>query len=110
MHVVKCTHDGCKETKTETIPATGHDYETKTVVVKEAYDEQVPYDVWVCNGCGEEFESADALKEHIYGVMDGTIPDHPTNDSVITKYKTVHHDAETREEHVCKVCGHVKED
>ena len=43
----------------------------------------------------KEFESADALKEHIYGVMDGTIPDHPTNDSVITKYKTVHHDAET---------------
>ena len=53
VKTAKCTHDGCTETKTESIPATGHDYETKTVVVKEAYDEQVPYDVWVCNGCGE---------------------------------------------------------
>ena len=83
---------------------------------KEAYDEQVPYTVWICNGCGEEFDSSDALDEHIWAAIDGKIPGHPEqyNDSNDTRYKTVHHDEEfhyeTITKHVCKVCGHVKED
>ena len=110
VKTAKCTHDGCKETKTETISATGHDYETKTVVVKEAYDEQVPYTVWICSGCGEEFDDVNDLDAHRKAVMAGDIPMHAVNSRTDTRYNTVHHDAETREEHVCKVCGHVKED
>ena len=47
---------------------------------------------------------------------DGKIERHPNYGSESTKivYKTVHHEAETHEEtitkHVCKKCGHVKED
>jgi ribosomal protein L37AE/L43A len=86
----------------------------KKVVDKEAYDEQVPYSVWICNGCGKEFDSEDALLNHFDDVDNGVIPDHATNYSVDTRYKTVHHDEEfhyeTVTKHVCKVCGHVKED
>ena len=110
VKTAKCTHDGCTETKTESIPKTDHDYETRTVVVKEAYDEQVPYTVWICSGCGEEFDDVNDLDAHRKAVMAGDIPMHAVNSRTDTRYNTVHHDAETREEHVCKVCGHVKED
>ena len=106
----KCSD--CGKTETKPISKTNHDYETKTVTVKEAYDEQVPYSVWICGGCNAEFSSSDALDEHIWAAIDGKIPGHPEqySDKVDTRYKTVHHDAETREEYVCKKCGHVKED
>ena len=108
----------CGKTETQSIPKTDHDYEEQTeqkkVVDKAAYDEQVPYDVWVCNGCGEEFDTSEAMDEHVKAVFRGELPDHATNDSVITRYKTVHHDEEfhyeTVTKHVCKVCSHVKED
>ena len=56
----------------------------------------------------------DALLKHFDDVDNSVIPDHATNYSVDTRYKTVHHDEEfhyeTITKHVCKVCGHVKED
>ena len=118
VKTAKCTHDGCTETKTEPIPKTGHAYEDQTeqkkVVDQEAWDEKVAYSVWICNGCGKEFDSEDALLNHFDDVDNGVIPDHATNYSVDTRYKTVHHDEEfhyeTVTKHVCKKCGHVKED
>ena len=70
----------------------------------------MPYTVWICSGCGEEFDDVNDLDAHRKAVMAGDIPMHAVNSHTDTRYNTVHHDAETREEHVCKVCGHVKED
>lgn len=83
---------------------------------KEAWDEKVPYSVWICGECEAEFSSSDELDEHIWAAIDGKIPGHPEmyNDRVDTRYKIVHHEKEfhyeTVETHVCKKCGHVKED
>ena len=107
----------CGKTETQSISKTDHDYEEQTeqkkVVDKEAYDEEVEYTVWWC-GCGEEFDSVDALTEHQKEVLKSDDDDHPLNSGTKTKTKTVHHDEEfhyeTVTKHVCKVCGHVKED
>ena len=113
VKTAKCTHDGCTETKTESIPKTGHAYEDQTeqkkVVDKTAYDEEVEYTVWWC-GCGEEFDSVDALTEH----QEASDENHPGNSGTRRKTKIVHHNEEfhyeTITKHVCKKCGHVKED
>ena len=119
VKTAKCTHDGCTETKTEPIPKTGHDYETKTVVDKEAWDEKVAdHTVYICKGCKGEFDSAEAFESHVAELeekynndYDKIMENHgPVNNSTRVEYKTVHHDAVTHEEHVCKKCGHVKED
>ena len=124
VKTAKCTHDGCKETKTETIPATGHDYETKTetktVVDKEAWDEVKNTTIWYCTGCKAEFNSVEGIDAHLKELDNawdrGETPNHPVKASSSTKTitETVHHEAETHEEtitkHVCKKCGHVKED
>lgn len=103
----------CGKTETQPISKTDHDYEDQTeqkkVVDKAAYDEEVEYTVWWC-GCGKEFDSVDALTEH----QEASDENHPGNSGTIRKTKTVHHDEEfhyeTVTKHVCKKCGHVKED
>ena len=109
----------CGKTETQSIPKTDHDYETKTVVDKEAWDEKVAdHTVYICKGCKGEFDSAEAFEAHIAELeekydndYDKIMENHGSvNNSTRVEYKTVHHDAVTHEEHVCKVCGHVKED
>ena len=76
---------------------------------KAAYDEEVEDTVWWC-GCGEEFDSVDALTEH----QEANDENHPGNSGTRRKTKIVHHNEEfhyeTIAKHVCKKCGHVKED
>ena len=53
----KCIHDGCTKSKTETIPALGHDPEK--VAAKEAtYDDVGWIEHYVCKRCGKKFSDS----------------------------------------------------
>ena len=113
-----CTDTGVKtytcvdgdDSYTETIPALGHDYvtRTETVTVKEAWDEDVWEARYICSGCGATFKTAREVGTHILSAYHKN-PDTPCHcyhtDSV--KVNTIHHPAETetRTYKVCSRCG-----
>ena len=111
-----CTNTGVKtytcvdgdDSYTETIPALGHDYvtRTETVTVKEAWDEDVWESRYICSGCGASFETAREVGRHLLSAYHEN-PDTPCHsyhsDSV--KVNTIHHPAET-ETRTYKVCSH----
>lgn len=113
-----CTDTGVKtytcvdgdDSYTETIPALGHDYvtRTETVTVKEAWDEDVYEGFYVCNGCSAKFEDeTDWCRHSIFARREN--PDTKCcnyyTDEV--KVNTIHHPAETetRTYKVCSRCG-----
>ena len=113
-----CTNTGVKtytcvdsdDSYTETIPALGHDYvtRTETVTVKEAWDEDVWESRYICSGCDASFETAREVGRHLLSAYHEN-PDTPCHsyhsDSV--KVNTIHHPAETetRTYKVCSRCG-----
>lgn len=113
-----CTDTGVKtytcvdsdDSYTETIPALGHDYvtRTETVTVKEAWDEDVYEGFYICNGCGEKFEDTeDFIRHSIFARRenpDTTCKSYYEED---VKVNTIHHPAETetRTYKVCSRCG-----
>lgn len=110
-----CTDTGVKtytcvdgdDSYTETIPALGHDYvtRTETVTVKEAWDEDVWESRYICSGCDASFETAREVGRHLLSAYHEN-PDTPCHsyhsDSV--KVNTIHHPAET-ETRTYKVCS-----
>lgn len=110
-----CTDTGIKtytcvdgdDSYTETIPALGHDYvtRTETVTVKEAWDEDVYEGFYICNGCGEKFEDTeDFIRHSIFARRenpDTTCKSYYEEDM---KVNTIHHPAET-ETRTYKVCS-----
>ena len=109
-----CTDTGVKtytcvdgdDSYTETIPALGHDYvtRTETVTVKEAWDEDVYESRYICYGCGASFETAREVGRHILAVPNDTCGSYYVDD---IKVNTIHHPAETetRTYKVCSCCG-----
>lgn len=113
-----CTDTGVKtytcvdgdDSYTETIPALGHDYvtRTETVTVKEAWDEDVYEPRYICNGCGEQFKTAKDFMHHSIFARrenpDTTCKSYYEED---VKVNTIHHPAETetRTYKVCSRCG-----
>lgn len=113
-----CTNTGVKtytcvdndDSYTETIPALGHDYvtRTETVTVKEAWDEDVWESRYICNGCGEQFKKPEDFMTHSVLARrenPNTKCKNYYSDSV--KVNTIHHPAETetRTYKVCSRCG-----
>lgn len=110
-----CTDTGVKtytcvdgdDSYTETIPALGHDYvtRTETVTTKEAWDEEVWESRYICSGCDASFETAREVGRHLLSAYHEN-PDTPCHsyhsDSV--KVNTIHHPAET-ETHTYNVCS-----
>lgn len=113
-----CTDTGVKtytcvnndDSYTETIPALGHDYvtRTETVTVKEAWDEPVLEPRYICNGCGEQFKTTREVVTHM------SLAFHANHDTKCCNYyeedvqvNTIHHPAETetRTYKVCSCCG-----
>lgn len=113
-----CTDTGVKtytcvdgdDSYTETIPALGHDYvtRTETVTVKEAWDEDVYEGFYICNGCSEKFEDTeDFIRHSIFARRenpDTTCKSYYEED---VKVNIIHHPAETetRTYKVCSRCG-----
>lgn len=109
-----CTDTGVKtytcvdgdDSYTETIPALGHDYvtRTETVTVKEAWDEDVYEPRYICNGCGEQFTNTTDACIHILAVPNDKCGSYYEED---VKVNTIHHPAETetRTYKVCSRCG-----
>lgn len=107
-----CTDTGVKtytcvdgdDSYTETIPALGHDYvtRTETVTVKEAWDEDVYESRYICNGCGASFKTAREVGRHILAVPNDKCGNYYVDD---VKVNTIHHPAET-ETRTYKVCSH----
>lgn len=109
-----CTNTGVKtytcvdgdDSYTETIPALGHDYvtRTETVTTKEAWDEDVYESRYICYGCGASFETAREVGRHILAVPNDTCGSYYVDD---VKVNTIHHPAETeiRTYKVCSRCG-----
>ena len=113
-----CTDTGVKtytcvdgdNSYTETIPALGHDYvtRTETVTVKEAWDEDVYEPRYICNGCGAQFKTAKDFMHHSIFARrenpDTTCKSYYEED---VKVNTIHHPAETetRTYKVCSRCG-----
>lgn len=107
-----CTDTGVKtytcvngdDSYTETIPALGHDYvtRTETVTVKEAWDEDVYESRYICNGCGAQFKTQEEVCEHLLDVPNDKCGSY-YGDSV--KVNTLHHPAET-ETRTYKICSH----
>lgn len=109
-----CTDTGVKtytcvdgdDSYTETIPALGHDYvtRTETVTVKEAWDEDVYEPRYICNGCGEQFKNTTDVGIHILAVPNDKCGSYYEED---VKVNTIHHPAETetRTYKVCNRCG-----
>lgn len=109
-----CTDTGVKtytcvdgdDSYTETIPALGHDYvtRTETVTTKEAWDEDVYESRYICYGCGASFETAREVGRHILAVPNDTCGSYYVDD---IKVNTIHHPAETetRTYKVCSRCG-----
>lgn len=109
-----CTHTGIKTytcvdgdySYTETIPMTPHEPETrtKTVTVKEAYDEDVWEPRYICYGCGAQFKTATKACDHILVNSLGNCNNYYEEDM---KVNTIHHPAqtETRTYTVCKHCS-----
>lgn len=107
-----CTDTGVKtytcvdgdDSYTETIPALGHDYvtRTETVTVKEAWDEDVYEPRYICNGCGAQFKTASEACWHILAVPNDKCGNYYEDD--YAKVNTIHHPAET-ETRTYKVCS-----
>lgn len=107
-----CTHTGVKtytcvdgdDSYTETIPALGHDYvtRTETVTVKEAWDEDVYEPRYICCGCNAQFKTASEACWHILDVPNDKCGSYYEDDDV--KVNTIHHPAET-ETHTYNVCS-----
>ena len=109
-----CTDTGVKtytcvdgdDSYTETIPALGHDYvtRTETVTVKEAWDEPVLEPRYICCGCGKSFKTATEACDHILDVPNDKCGSY-YSDAV--QVNTIHHPAETetRTYKVCSRCG-----
>lgn len=106
-----CTDTGIKtytcvdgdDSYTETIPALGHDYvtRTETVTIKEAWDEPVLEPRYICCGCGEQFTNTTDVCRHILAVPNDKCGSY-YSDAV--QVNTIHHPAET-ETHTYKVCN-----
>ena len=113
-----CTDTGVKtytcvdgdDSYTETIPALGHDYvtRTETVTIKEAWDEPVLEPRYICNGCGEQFKTTRKVVTHI------SLAFNANHDTKCCNYyeedvqvNTIHHPAETETHtyNVCSRCG-----
>lgn len=110
------THSWVEQTTTVTHEATGH-YET--VVVKDAWDEEVKEGRVICTGCGAAFVTTDEWLDHNlwddcpYGYT-----------SKLITVDTIHHEAETQEvwvedspawteivgtgSYICSTCGATK--
>ena len=110
-----CTDTGVKtytcvdgdDSYTETIPALGHDYvtRTETVTVKEAWDEDVYEGFYICNGCGEKFEDTeDFIRHSIFARRENPNTTCKSYYEEDVKVNTIHHPAET-ETHTYKVCS-----
>lgn len=113
-----CTDTGVKtytcvdddDSYTETIPALGHDYvtRTETVTIKEAWDEPVLEPRYICNGCGASFKTAIEVGRHLI-LANRENPDTPCGNyhSEAVQVNTIHHPAETetRTYKVCSRCG-----
>lgn len=113
-----CTHTGIKtytcvdgdDSYTETIPALGHDYvtRTETVTVKEAWDEPVLEPRYICNGCGKSFKTEEEVGVHLI-LTNRENPDTPCGNyhEEDVQVNTIHHPAETetRTYKVCSRCG-----
>lgn len=109
-----CTDTGVKtytcvnndDSYTETIPALGHDYvtRTETVTVKEAWDEDVYEPRYICNGCGASFKTATEAGDHILDIPNDKCGNYYEED---VQVNTIHHPAETetRTYKVCSRCG-----
>lgn len=109
-----CTDTGVKtytcvdgdDSYTETIPALGHDYvtRTETVTVKEAWDEDVYEPRYICCGCDEQFKTEREVGRHILAVPNDKCGSYYEED---VKVNTIHHPAETetRTYKVCNRCG-----
>lgn len=113
-----CTDTGVKtytcvdgdDSYTETIPALGHDYvtRTETVTIKEAWDEDVYEGFYICNGCGEKFEDAeDFIRHSILARRENPNTTCKSYYEEDVKVNTIHHPAETetRTYKVCSRCG-----
>lgn len=113
-----CTDTGIKtytcvdgdDSYTETIPALGHDYvtRTETVTVKEAWDEDVYEGFYICNGCGEKFEDTeDFIRHSILARRENPNTKCKSYYEEDVKVNTIHHPAETetRTYKVCSRCG-----
>lgn len=110
-----CTDTGVKtytcvygdDSYTETIPALGHDYvtRTETVTIKEAWDEDIYEPRYICNGCGEQFKTAKDFMHHSIFARrenpDTTCKSYYEED---VKVNTIHHPAET-ETRTYKICS-----
>ena len=113
-----CTDTGVKtytcvdgdDSYTETIPALGHDYvtRTETVTVKEAWDEPVLEPRYICNGCGKSFKTEIEVGRHLI-LANRENPDTPCGNyhEEDVQVNTIHHPAETetRTYKVCSRCG-----
>ena len=113
-----CTDTGVKtytcvdsdDSYTETIPALGHDYvtRTETVTVKEAWDEPVLEPRYICNGCGKSFKTEEEVGVHLI-LANRENPDTPCGNyhEEDVQVNTIHHPAETetRTYKVCSRCG-----
>lgn len=109
-----CTDTGIKtytcvdgdDSYTETIPALGHDYvtRTETVTTKEAWDEDVYEPRYICCGCGAQFTNTTDACIHILAVPNDKCGSYYEED---VKVNTIHHPAETetRTYKVCSRCG-----
>ena len=110
-----CTDTGIKkytcvnndDSYTETIPALGHDYvtRTETVTVKEAWDEDVYEGFYICNGCGEKFEDTeDFIRHSILARRENPNTKCKSYYEEDVKVNTIHHPAET-ETRTYKICS-----
>ena len=110
-----CTDTGVKtytcvdddDSYTETIPALGHNYvtRTETVTVKEAWDEPVLEPRYICNGCGEQFKTVDDFCVHsILARRENPNTTCKSYYSDAVQVNTIHHPAET-ETRTYKVCN-----
>ena len=109
-----CTDTGVKtytcvngdDSYTETIPALGHDYvtRTETVTTKEAWDEPVLEPRYICCGCGASFKTEEEIGCHILAIPNDKCGSY-YSDAV--QVNTIHHPAETetRTYKVCSCCG-----
>ena len=109
-----CTDTGVKtytcvngdDSYTETIPALGHDYvtRTETVTTKEAWDEPVLEPRYICCGCGASFKTEEEIGCHILAIPNDKCGSY-YSDAV--QVNTIHHPAETetRTYKVCRCCG-----
>ena len=97
--IITYTCSSCGDTYTESTPATGHAWvhhdeegHYETVVVEEAYTERNPIWKVVCNGCKEEFDTADEAGLHVMEAFGDECQNYA---SQIVDYETIEHPAVT---------------